>query len=104
MDYAQMLETHKSTNADATIAAIPVSRDAARSLGVMRVNDSGRVIGFVEKPQTEELIRSVTMDPHWIDQRGIVSHGRDCLASMGIYLFRTEVLVNVLKTTSFEDF
>jgi glucose-1-phosphate adenylyltransferase len=70
----------------------------------MRVNDDGRVIGFVEKPQTEEALKSVTMDPAWIDAHGIPSQGRDCLASMGIYMFRKEVLVDVLRSTAYEDF
>ncbi|MFO0911506.1 MAG: glucose-1-phosphate adenylyltransferase [Pirellulales bacterium] len=104
MDFDQMLDTHVSLNADATIAGIPVSRSAARSLGIMRLNDQGRVIGFVEKPQTDEAIQSVTMDPAWIDARGIPSQGRDCLASMGIYLFRKDVLIDVLRSTSYEDF
>ncbi len=70
MDYREMLETHKESGAEVTIAAIPVSRDAARSLGVMRVDDSGRVVGFLEKPQTDEEFDLVRMDPAWIDCAG----------------------------------
>ncbi|WP_390173204.1 sugar phosphate nucleotidyltransferase [Novipirellula maiorica] len=51
MDFRDMLRTHIESGADATIAGIPVSRDDASSLGIMQVNDSGRVTGFVEKPQ-----------------------------------------------------
>ena len=42
--------------------------------------------------------------PTWINEHGIDSHGRDCLASMGIYLFHRETLVDVLEKTSYHDF
>jgi len=70
----------------------------------MRVDDTGRVKGFLEKPQTEEELKMVRTPPEWIDQQGIESRGRDCLASMGIYLFNRDLLVNLLKKTSYEDF
>ena len=46
----------------------------------------------------------VRMDPAWIDARGIASGGRDCLASMGIYLFNRDFLLEVLKKTDYRDF
>lgn len=104
MDYRKLIKTHIESNADATIAAIPVTREQARGFGVMRLTEEGRVTGFVEKPKTQELLDSVAMAPSWIDQHGIDSKGRDCLASMGIYVFKKEVLVDVLQSTSFEDF
>ena len=60
--------------------------------------------GFVEKPTTDEAIKPVLMDPKWIDDRGIESRGRECLASMGIYVFKRDVLVDVLKSTTHHDF
>jgi glucose-1-phosphate adenylyltransferase len=104
MDYCQLIRTHTETNADATIAAIPVDRQGAAGLGVMRVDETGRVRGFVEKPTTDEQIQPVLMDPKFIDQRGIESRGRECLASMGIYVFKRDVLVDVLKSTTHQDF
>jgi glucose-1-phosphate adenylyltransferase len=70
----------------------------------MRLSDEGRVIGFLEKPQTDEQIDTVAMAPSWIDAQGLESQGRDCLASMGIYLFRTSLLLDVLRNTMHEDF
>ena len=46
----------------------------------------------------------VRMDPAWIDARGIPSRGRDCLASMGIYLFNRQTLVDLLTKTDYRDF
>ena len=104
MDFRKMLQTHQESGADVTIAGIPVSRNDAKSLGVMRLNDSGRVEGFLEKPQTDDEINLVRMEPAWIDARGIKSDGRDCVASMGIYLFNRETLEDVLTKTTYEDF
>ena len=104
MDYSQMLKTHIETKADVTIAAMPVTRKDARSLGVMRCDDSGRVNGFLEKPQTDKDIDLVRMDPAWIDSKGLNAQGRDCLASMGIYIFNRSTLVDVLNKTTYQDF
>ena len=46
----------------------------------------------------------VRMEPAWIDKQGIASGGRDCLASMGIYLFDRDTLVDVLMKTDYQDF
>ena len=104
MDFNAMLETHRSTGADITIAAKPVSRDEARGLGLMKVDNSGRVTGFVEKPTRDEQFADVAMDPAWIDARGIASNGRDCLASMGIYVFSAQALLDALSIEEHEDF
>ncbi|MEM8732731.1 MAG: glucose-1-phosphate adenylyltransferase [Planctomycetota bacterium] len=104
MDYRTMLQTHVRNDADVTIAAIPVERQAASALGVMRCDEAGRVTGFLEKPQTEEELNMVTMDPAWIDAQGVESKGRDCLASMGLYIFNRDLLFEILEKTDYEDF
>lgn len=104
MDYRDMIKTHQQSGADVTIAALPVSRKEAGSLGVMRIDDTGRVAGFLEKPQTDDEIELVRTEPAWIDARGIESKGRECLASMGIYLFDRKFLVDVLTKTDYQDF
>jgi glucose-1-phosphate adenylyltransferase len=104
MDYRDMLQTHIDTQADATIAGIPVTREAAKAFGVMRIGDDGRVLGFLEKPQTDKEADIVRMAPEWIDARGIASHGRDLIASMGIYVFNRDVLVDALEKTDYLDF
>ncbi len=58
----------------------------------------------MEKPQTERELNDVAMDPRWIEARGIKSDGRDCLASMGIYLFNRSTLVAALEKTNYPDF
>jgi glucose-1-phosphate adenylyltransferase len=104
MDFAAMIQRHIASGAQVSIAALPVPRSAVGGLGIMRVDQSGRVCGFLEKPQTDQEVELVRSDPRWIDAQGIASRGRDCLASMGIYLFNRQMLVDVLTKTDYKDF
>jgi glucose-1-phosphate adenylyltransferase len=104
MDFARMIQIHEESKAQVTIAALPVDRSQAAAFGIVRLNDSGRVEGFLEKPKTDAEVSLVRTDPAWIDARGIESHGRDCLASMGIYLFNRDTLIELLDKTSYQDF
>ena len=104
MDFREMLATHKAVGAEVTIAGKPVNRSEAGSLGIMRVDHSGRVVGFLEKPKTDRELNDVAMDPQWLEARGIPSDGRDCLASMGIYLFNYNTLLEALEKTNYPDF
>lgn len=104
MDFRDMMRSHVEADAAATIAGIPVDRKDASALGIMQVDDSGQVRGFVEKPQTEEELAKVRMDPAWINARGIPSKGRDCLASMGLYIFKKEVMIDLLTGNEDSDF
>jgi glucose-1-phosphate adenylyltransferase len=104
MNYRELIELHRRTKADVTISAVAVHGKDASGLGIMRVDDSGRVIGFVEKPQTKEQLDLVRTDPAWIDAQGIQSRGRDCLASTGIYLFNRDLLLDLLQKNNDRDF
>jgi glucose-1-phosphate adenylyltransferase len=79
MDVRQMLDYHLDKKADLTVAAIPIPVEAAGDFGIIEVDIEGRMIGFVEKPQSGA--KAVPGDP------------TRCLASMGNYLFNTDVLV-----------
>lgn len=104
MNFEEMIRTHQDADADVTIAGLPIDNEQARAFGIMRLNDEGRVEGFLEKPQTAEELKIVRTDPAWLDARGIESNGRECLASMGIYLFNRSTLVDLLEKTDYEDF
>ncbi len=104
MNYADMLRTHQEAGADVTIGAMPVTREQASGFGIMRADETGRVQGFLEKPKTPAEMDMVKMSPEWIDSRGIPSRGRDLLASMGIYLFKRDTLIDVLTKTDYHDF
>lgn len=82
MDLRQMLAFHKATNADVTLSALPVPIEQAPSFGILAVDASGRMQAFQEKP---ELPACMPGDPE------------RAYASMGNYLFKTEVLVEALR-------
>jgi glucose-1-phosphate adenylyltransferase len=63
----------------------------------VRVDESGRVTGFVEKPQTDAALEPVHMSDEWLASRGIQARGRPYLASMGIYVFEREALLKLLQ-------
>lgn len=104
MDFRDMMKSHIDSGADVTIAGIPVDREAASALGIMKADDSGRVTGFLEKPQTDQELEMVRTDPAWIDAQGVQSQGRDCVASMGLYIFNKKFMIDLLEKTDYEDF
>ncbi len=83
MNYARMLEQHVRTGADVTVGTIRQPREEAPRLGVVQVDAHERIVGFVEKPQGEQIL-SVCQD-------GFVH------ASMGIYLFGAKQLIRILR-------
>jgi glucose-1-phosphate adenylyltransferase len=104
MNFQEMFASHKRSGADVSIAAVPVREEEAAAMGIMRVDASGRVVGFLEKPQTRREVDLVRTDPAWIDAQGVPSRGRDCLANMGIYLFNRRTLLDALEKTAYRDF
>jgi glucose-1-phosphate adenylyltransferase len=82
MNYGLMLEHHNNSGADVTLATLPIRPDEVSRFGVVEVSRTGEVIGFQEKPKTTNL-RS-PFNPTMVD------------ASMGIYLFNTDVLLPAL--------
>ena len=104
MDLEKFVATHRTSGADISIAVIPVNRGDAGNFGIMRLSEEGRVVDFVEKPQTDDDLDRVRTSADWIDARGIPSRGRQYLASMGIYLFKHELLLNILESTTHADF
>ena len=104
MDFQRMIKTHIEASADVTISAVPVSRERAPELGIMRLDSTGRVVGFLEKPQTDTELEQFKTAPEMIARQGIEPAGRNYLASMGIYLFNRDTLIAALEKTDYKDF
>ncbi|VTS00921.1 glucose-1-phosphate adenylyltransferase : Glucose-1-phosphate adenylyltransferase OS=Planctomyces limnophilus (strain ATCC 43296 / DSM 3776 / IFAM 1008 / 290) GN=Plim_1974 PE=3 SV=1: NTP_transferase [Gemmata massiliana] len=96
MDFRHLFETHRSTRADITIAAIPVPEKDTAGFGLLSMDAQSRVTGFVEKPKTPEERQPYYTSADWIERRGIECRGRHYLANMGIYMFKTSVLLELL--------
>ena len=104
MDYQKMLAVHVESKADITVSVIPVEKDVTSGLGILQADASGRIVDFVEKPQTEAELQRLRVDPEVFTARGIEPHAREYIASMGIYIFNREVLQEVLQDASNVDF
>ena len=104
MDYRKMLKVHTESNAAITVSVIPVRKEETSGLGILQTDTNGRIVDFVEKPQTEEELQQLRVEPEVFTSRGIEPNGREYIASMGIYIFNREVLQNVLQDDSNVDF
>jgi glucose-1-phosphate adenylyltransferase len=104
MDFQDMIRTHRENKAALTIAALPVGEEEAKSCGIMKIDGSGRVTAFSEKPKTPEALADARTEPDWMDRHVIDSRGRAYLASMGIYLFDRSVLIELLGHGHETDF
>jgi len=94
MDFEKVLKEHVANKAEVTITTKPVPRHEAGALGIMQVDDKSRIVNFKEKPgDTPELTELKA--PMYDDER--------YLASMGIYVFNTDVLLNLLDN-DYQDF
>ena len=96
MDFRAVLEQHLATGADATVATIPVARKDAGAFGIMQVAPDKRITRFVEKPQDQALLNELRVDWAAVDRPLEGVEPDSLLASMGIYVFRREVLEEAL--------
>lgn len=88
MDYSEMYDFHLIKGADATIAAIEMDNRKASDFGVIEVNGESKVIGFEEKPRKPKTIPGKP---------------KQSLVSMGVYLFKTEEIIQELKDDALRD-
>lgn len=96
MDLADFFLKHIESGADATIAATPVSREAASGFGILELNSKGTVKGFLEKPEPERNIEEMRIPERLHPNTQMRNEGREYLGSMGIYLFKAEVMEKAL--------
>ncbi|HMO64354.1 MAG TPA: glucose-1-phosphate adenylyltransferase, partial [Verrucomicrobiota bacterium] len=97
MDYREILTQHLDTEADLTIATIPVDRAAATALGIMQIADDRRIARFVEKPKEAEVLDSLRLTPEMRTALQVPEADDRFLASMGIYVFNRDVMLKLLE-------
>jgi glucose-1-phosphate adenylyltransferase len=96
MDFCELLESHIERNADITIAAQPVSAADATEMGIFLFATQGQIAGFEEKPNQARLAEIGSSVPRGLPAGGVTAE-KPFVASMGIYVFSREVLLEILQ-------
>jgi glucose-1-phosphate adenylyltransferase len=99
MDYDKMIEAHEQSGAEISIATIPVNAKDATGFGILKANDENVITSFIEKPDASLL-------PEWTSEvsEDMKNQGRNYLASMGIYIFNRDLLIELMKNPDTIDF
>ena len=96
MDFCDLLETHIEKRSDITIAAQPVTTADATQMGIFRFDEQGQIAGFEEKPNERRLAEIGTSAPRGSAVGGTTAE-KPFVASMGIYVFARDVLLEILE-------
>ncbi|HEX6976373.1 MAG TPA: glucose-1-phosphate adenylyltransferase, partial [Vicinamibacterales bacterium] len=96
MDFCELIESHIESRADITIAAQPVNPEDATQMGIFLFDDQGQIGGFEEKPNAARLAEMGSSIPKGSTAGG-VTPDKPFVASMGIYVFSREVLLEILQ-------
>ena len=96
MDFQEVVEQHRESGADITIATLPVSRGEAGALGIMQIDGEKRITRFVEKPKDAAVLDALKSLPEMNAKLGIAEGKESYLASMGIYVFNRKVISELL--------
>ncbi|MEM6837338.1 MAG: glucose-1-phosphate adenylyltransferase [Cyanobacteria bacterium P01_C01_bin.120] len=96
MDYSLFVERHRSTNADVTLSVVPVNEKVASSFGLMKINETGRIVDFYEKPKGDALTQ-MQVDTSTLGLTPEQAAEKPYIASMGIYVFKKQVLIDLLR-------
>jgi len=99
MDYNLMIQEHIKNKAKISIATIPVNAKEATSFGILKANEKNVITSFIEKPAKELL-------SDWESEvsNDMKTEGRNYLASMGIYIFNRDLLIELMNNPDTMDF
>jgi glucose-1-phosphate adenylyltransferase len=103
MDYRDFLRHHEETGADVTVSVIPTEEGRASSFGLLKTNAGGHIVEFREKPPADQL-PAMRVDTTRFGLGREDAERRPFLASMGVYLFKFDVLRDLLKDEKYADF
>jgi glucose-1-phosphate adenylyltransferase len=96
MNIEEIVTQHMVTGAEITVATIPVERKDCHAFGIMQIDDSSRITRFVEKPKEDAVLDTLKVPPEMAKNLDIKVKGDSFLASMGIYVFNRNVIVELL--------
>lgn len=96
MDFRQVMRQHVANGADLTIATLPVNERDATGFGIMHADESSRINEFVEKPKDPAVLERLRMPAETLRSLGLDATEPRYQASMGIYIFNRQVLIDCL--------
>ena len=96
MDYRQFVQRHRETGADITLSVVPIDEKRASDFGLMKIDDTGRVVDFSEKPKGDAL-KAMQVDTTTLGLEAKQAKQTPYIASMGIYVFKRDVLIDLLN-------
>ncbi len=96
MDYRLFVERHRDTNADITLSVVPIDEKRASDFGLMKIDNTGRVVDFSEKPKGDAL-KKMQVDTTALGLDSEQAQKMPYIASMGIYVFKKDVLIDLLN-------
>ncbi|XGW00189.1 MAG: glucose-1-phosphate adenylyltransferase [Leptolyngbya sp. BL-A-14] len=96
MDYGDFVRRHRETGADVTISVVPMDHRRASDFGLMKIDQAGRIVDFSEKPKGDALT-SMAVDTTILGLTPEEAKKNPYIASMGIYVFKREALVKLLR-------
>ncbi|HSY17401.1 MAG TPA: glucose-1-phosphate adenylyltransferase [Candidatus Acidoferrales bacterium] len=96
MNFEEVVAQHIATEAEITVATMPVGRKDCHALGIMQIDHDSRITKFVEKPKEDALITPLKVPDDMKKTLGITGEGESFLASMGIYVFNRKVVTELL--------
>ena len=95
MDYSDFVEKHVHSGADITVSALPCDEKRASAFGLMKIDDTGRIFEFSEKPEGDAL-RQMRVDTTVLGLDEQRAEEMPYIASMGIYVFKTSAMIELL--------
>ena len=99
MDFNKMMDAHIASNAEITIATLPVIEKEATSFGILKTDENNIITSFIEKPDAS-LLPELTSEV----SDSMKAQGRNHLASMGIYVFNRQLLIDLMNNPDTNDF
>ena len=96
MDYRDFVHHHRQSGADITLSVLPIDQSRASSFGLMKIDGTGRITEFSEKPEGDALER-MRVDTTTLGLEDSEASENPYIASMGIYLFKRQVLIDLLE-------
>ncbi|CAJ2668396.1 unnamed protein product [Trifolium pratense] len=96
MDYERFIQAHRESDADITVAALPMDEARATAFGLMKIDEEGRIIEFAEKPKGEQL-KAMKVDTTILGLDDERAKELPFIASMGIYVVSKNVMLDLLR-------